>query len=619
MLFEKLSYPEDFPIRITIATVTEDPIHYHSDIEFVYVLRGEVLLKNGYCQYHLHAGDIFTNAGNEVHSLQSVTEDNIVARIHVSTADLSQYFPNLSKACYRTYSKKADDKRYVHLKELMLQLLMKYQLKSFNYKSECLYLMVDIIKHLNRCFNLFTFDKDMVVGFDFGNQLASDRISRICQYIYQNYADNITLQDLSDMEYLSPFYLSHLIKDFTGMNFREFLCFARVEMSEIRLLGTDMKISQIARDVGFSTTAYYNKYFTRWFGLSPAEHRAAYLPQIKSDLKPAIYTELSHNDAIAVIKDALSHYHALQESDSVIRTLNLDIDISTHSKAIRRFERSLNVILTCEDFRVLGTTLFEALAGLAPVKVILLHSSEDEDIYLKFRSLLLDSGFNIEVRETLPRSLSRSYAFDSIAYPIFLLNKKAEEDQSIDVFLRDTGTANDPILQGQPAVLTAGGLKKPSYFAYLALSKIKGDVIMQGNQYCVIRCEKNSTPYFVVLAYNANDTIHNLCLHHTELLEVKNTINDFRGELNLGINLDLKPASYSIVKYSMTKENNLFAHLSALDFHDGALSYHALSNAFSCWPVLETYMEDVRSVCRMNFLLKGVGLPADVICPQENE
>ena len=69
MLFEKLSYPEDFPIRITIATVTEDPIHYHSDIEFVYVLRGEILLKNGYCQYHLHAGDIFTNAGNEVHSL----------------------------------------------------------------------------------------------------------------------------------------------------------------------------------------------------------------------------------------------------------------------------------------------------------------------------------------------------------------------------------------------------------------------------------------------------------------------------------------------------------------------------------------------------------------------
>ena len=192
MLLERLIYPDDFPMHICIGTLEEDPIHYHTDIELVYVLRGEIELKNGYYTYHLHAGDVFTNAGNEVHGMRAVSADNVIAQIQVSTRDLSQYFPNLSKACYRTYSKKPTDKKHERLRELMLQLLMKYELKDFNYKSECLYLMVDLIKHLDKYFNLFAFDKDVVVGFDRGNTLTAERISHICTYIYQNYANNIT-------------------------------------------------------------------------------------------------------------------------------------------------------------------------------------------------------------------------------------------------------------------------------------------------------------------------------------------------------------------------------------------------------------------------------------------
>lgn len=81
MLFEKITYQDDFPINITIASIEEYPLHYHQDIEFVYVLKGEVTLKNGYCHYTLKEGDIFTNAGHEVHSLTSTGKENIVALI----------------------------------------------------------------------------------------------------------------------------------------------------------------------------------------------------------------------------------------------------------------------------------------------------------------------------------------------------------------------------------------------------------------------------------------------------------------------------------------------------------------------------------------------------------
>ena len=199
MLLERLSYPDAFPMNITVAKITEDPLHYHLDIEIVYVLRGSVRLKNGYCCYDLREGDIFTNSGHEVHSITDASGDNVVAQIQISTHYYSQFFPNLSKACYRTYSRKPGGKKHDRLRELLLQLLLKYTVCGFNYRNECIYLMVDTIKHLNKYFNLFAFDKDVVVGFEKSNPVAIERISRICQYIYQYYADNITLEDLSEV------------------------------------------------------------------------------------------------------------------------------------------------------------------------------------------------------------------------------------------------------------------------------------------------------------------------------------------------------------------------------------------------------------------------------------
>lgn len=252
MLFEKLSYQDDFPINITIASIEEYPIHFHQDIEFLYVLKGKIDLKNGYCVYTLHEGDIFVNAGQEVHSMQSVDdEENIVALIQISTRYFSQYFPNLGKACYRTYSKKATNSRLDTLREMLLQIILQYNIRSFNYKNECIRLMKEVIDCLDRYFNLFAFEGDMAINMESVDQISIDRISRIINYIYQNYSEKIRLEELASMEHLSMFYVSHIIKNCTGKNFREFLCFARAERSEILLLDTNKRSARSPKKLAF--------------------------------------------------------------------------------------------------------------------------------------------------------------------------------------------------------------------------------------------------------------------------------------------------------------------------------------------------------------------------------
>lgn len=616
MLFEKITYQDDFPINITIASIEEYPLHYHQDIEFVYVLKGEVTLKNGYCHYTLKEGDIFTNAGHEVHSLTSTGRENIVALIQISTRYFSQYFPSLSKACYRTYSNKPTTKRHDNLREKLLQILLAYEIKSFNYKSECTYLIVDIIKYLDKYFNLFAFENDVVINFESGDQTTTERISRIITYIYQYYAEKITLEDLASMEHLSEFYISHIIKDCTGMNFREFLCFARVEWSEIQLLDTNKKISQIARDVGFSTTAYYEKYFYKWFKRTPEEHRAHFKPMVKSELRPEIITPISANKATYLIKSTLSSLNSQKNSSSVVNSLKLEINVDRSGKPITFIDYKLNIQITPEDFREMKFNLFHILGCLHPSRVTLLFYPTDSSTEVdRLHMMLTAAGFSVVLKQavTINAQPFISYGNDTIAAPIYVLSQLLRSsDPWLTLQLRDR-EQDGTLLKGLPSLVTSNAIKKSSFYVYQAASFVHGDIICWGKHYCVIRINDTVPAAFAVIVYNYNDSIQSLCKKDSSLHQVRTVLNEFKDEIDFSFNLNLPPGIYSVMKYTMNRSSDIFTYFSSLNFSDGSDTLSVLHDLIPTSPQLDVYQEDVRTNFHINFSMKGVGVQLALI------
>ena len=138
MLFEKTTYLDDFPINIRIAKVTEYPFHYHQDVEFVYVLKGEIRAKDVCSNYLLKEGDIFTNNGHEVHGLTATDKENVVAIIQVSNRFFTQYFPTLNKACFMTYVNNDKHPKLDTLRKMLLHILLDYSRRNFNYKRTCI-------------------------------------------------------------------------------------------------------------------------------------------------------------------------------------------------------------------------------------------------------------------------------------------------------------------------------------------------------------------------------------------------------------------------------------------------------------------------------------------------
>ena len=92
MLKEKIIYKDELPINVVTANIEEYPIHFHDDMEVVYVLEGSVILRNGYYTYNLKQGDIFILNDREMHSFQRTDEDNLVMMFQMDLTYFSRYY-----------------------------------------------------------------------------------------------------------------------------------------------------------------------------------------------------------------------------------------------------------------------------------------------------------------------------------------------------------------------------------------------------------------------------------------------------------------------------------------------------------------------------------------------
>ena len=66
MVKERIRYKEELPVEIVVADIQDWPLHFHSDMEIIYVLKGKVDLKCGYYTHTLSQGDVFIVNANEI-------------------------------------------------------------------------------------------------------------------------------------------------------------------------------------------------------------------------------------------------------------------------------------------------------------------------------------------------------------------------------------------------------------------------------------------------------------------------------------------------------------------------------------------------------------------------
>lgn len=93
------------------------------------------------------------------------------------------------------------------------------------------------------------------------------------KYIYNNFRNPLTLEEVSSVASLSPTYFSKKFKLITGMGFKEYLNFVRLKHAQTALLTTNSSITDIALEYGFNDSNYFKDLFKKVYGKSPREYR----------------------------------------------------------------------------------------------------------------------------------------------------------------------------------------------------------------------------------------------------------------------------------------------------------------------------------------------------------
>jgi AraC-like DNA-binding protein len=92
-------------------------------------------------------------------------------------------------------------------------------------------------------------------------------------FIEKNYQLELSLSDLAQRIYVSPYHLAHLFKEEVGMSPIQYLIKCRIDEAKRLLVETDHSVREIAMRVGYPNANYFNLLFSKMVGNSPGKFR----------------------------------------------------------------------------------------------------------------------------------------------------------------------------------------------------------------------------------------------------------------------------------------------------------------------------------------------------------
>ncbi len=112
------------------------------------------------------------------------------------------------------------------------------------------------------------------------NQIAVRRqneepamVAKAKAFLEENQTEDLTLDDVAKAVHVSTFHFCKVFKKATGLTYTEYLSRLRVERAKKLLLNPNLRISEIAYEVGFRSLTHFNRTFKKVAGIAPTDYR----------------------------------------------------------------------------------------------------------------------------------------------------------------------------------------------------------------------------------------------------------------------------------------------------------------------------------------------------------
>ena len=98
-------------------------------------------------------------------------------------------------------------------------------------------------------------------------------VARAKQFISEHQTEELSLEQVAKSVHTSKFYFCKMFKKATGIHFTDYLSRVRTERAKNLLLNPNLRVSEIAYEVGFQSLTHFNRVFKKILGQSPTDYR----------------------------------------------------------------------------------------------------------------------------------------------------------------------------------------------------------------------------------------------------------------------------------------------------------------------------------------------------------
>ena len=553
MLLEFTEFQKKVPYRADFINVAQEDFHFHDELEILLVLKGTTHCKIHNVLYNLKASDVLIVDTKDMHRIYGTSKDAIILSMHIDVEFFLDLYPNIDYMIFacedysKTSSLKYKDlqKKVSVLKNHIAKTALSYLRDEYT-QEDRMALLEDLIFNLvNQFQGFFIEDFKFKAGHTDASNVDLARLYEIIKYIYLNYDKKIALDDLADLVYLNPYYVSHLIKSTSGLSFQNFLNYVRLEFAEKLLVENQLSLTQVAGFCGFSSLAYFNKCFKTWYSITPAQYR--------NQLKPCERTyhpPFEEAEAFRLLENFIVDKEKNRERTSSSKTSqHIFIPVKYDFRKGYNFKKSISfkLVLSTREEIYLLSYLKDSVLALCPSSIILdqklLSDIKNRQDAINLLYPLLDLKLPLEYWAP-PKGRGKG-AFDFLqdlglaALSIDSLSTKLQDcnclttvSEAVDHLLSNQ-INYVPLSSSDNYLITSEGLFTPLYYGLSLIASIDGDVTEKREQYMIIK-EKNA--------------IHTLIFHHNQDQTIKAHIhiNNIQGKL-------------SVIKKTFNKGNSCFS------------------------------------------------------------
>ena len=230
-------------------------IHYHEEVEFIYIKKGSLKFYINSSCYTAKKGDIVICNSGDVHCIESIGD---------SICDILIFGDDIIKSFATDYILENfisnDQLKNIEAEKFIKNIIYELNGQNAFYMNAVCGQIINFFAILYRNFGKI---KTTTVKFNKSYQ-------NLISYIDLNY-DKVTFSEAANIMHYTKAYFSKVFKDISGMTFTNYLNRIRIEKAVLKIKENSGNITEIANECGFSTIRHFNRTFREITGTAPSK------------------------------------------------------------------------------------------------------------------------------------------------------------------------------------------------------------------------------------------------------------------------------------------------------------------------------------------------------------